>query len=258
MEIPYTVEARPDTGIYNAKLGIWLFLASEVMLFGGLFSGYVLLRVGASPGTWPHGWQNVTLGTINTVVLALSAITTLLAWVACKVGQFGKFKFFHACTLLLALTFLCIKVVEYREHLNHYEVRLTNGKIAEGEMVENNSKEDYIVLDGRTLDDESKLYDLRSQKIEESEQKIPRAEIASMDNYGPWHNDYLALYFTLTGLHALHILGGSVVIGYFWLFGRKMWKTDPQRFTNRIEVSGLFWHFVDLVWIFLFPVLYLT
>ena len=258
MEIPYTVQPRPDTGIYNAKLGIWLFLASEVMLFGGLFSAYVLLRVGADPGTWPHGWQNVTLGTINTVVLALSAITTLLAWVACKVGQFGKFKFFHACTLLLAITFLCIKVVEYREHLNHYEIHLANGKIAEGEMVQNNPAQDYIIIDGRKLDDESKLYDLRSQKVEESELKIPRSDIASMDNYGPWHNDYLALYFTLTGLHALHILGGSVVIGYLWLFGGKMWKKDPARFTNRVEVSGLFWHFVDLVWIFLFPVLYLT
>ncbi len=77
MEIPYTVEARPDTGLYNAKVGIWLFLASEVMLFGGLFSAFVLLRVGAEPGTWPHGWQNIVLGTINTIVLALSAITTL-------------------------------------------------------------------------------------------------------------------------------------------------------------------------------------
>ena len=73
MEIPYTVEARPDTGIYNAKVGIWLFLASEVMLFGGLFSAYVLLRVGAEPGFWPHGWLNVYLGTANTIILALSA-----------------------------------------------------------------------------------------------------------------------------------------------------------------------------------------
>ena len=67
MEIPYTVQNRPDTGIYNAKLGIWLFLASEVMLFGGLFSAYVLLRVGAAPGDWPHGWLNVTLGTVKGV-----------------------------------------------------------------------------------------------------------------------------------------------------------------------------------------------
>ena len=62
MEIPYTVHPRHDTGLYSAKLGIWLFLASEVMLFGGLFSAYVLLRVGAPEGTWPHGWLNVPLG----------------------------------------------------------------------------------------------------------------------------------------------------------------------------------------------------
>jgi cytochrome c oxidase subunit III len=259
MEIPYTVEARPDTGLYNAKVGIWLFLASEVMLFGGLFSGYILLRVGAEPGMWPHGWQNLTLGTINTIVLALSAITTLMAWVACKVRQFDKFKFFHACTLLCALTFLCVKLVEYHEHLNHYEIHLTDGTIADGDMVQNDSTQDHVVISGRIVTDEKLLYDLRSQKnIPEAELTIPRSQIQDMQSYGPWHNNYLALYFTLTGLHALHILGGSIVIGYLWGPGRKMWKKDPERFTNRIEVSGLFWHFVDLVWIFLFPVLYLT
>jgi cytochrome c oxidase subunit 3 len=79
-----------------------------------------------------------------------------------------------------------------------------------------------------------------------------------MQNYGPAHNTFTAIYFTLTGLHGLHILGGCLVIGYLWGPGSKMWKTDRARFTNRVEVSGLFWHFVDLVWIFLFPVLYLT
>lgn len=258
MEIPYAINARPDTGLYNAKVGIWLFLASEVMLFGGLFSAYVLLRVGAAPGTWPHGWQNVTLGTINTIVLALSAITTLLAWVACKVRQFGKFKFFHACTLLLGLTFLCIKSVEYYEHLNHYEIQLTDGRIADGDMVSNDSKQDNVVISGRYVKDEMELYDLRAEKdIKETEIKIPRSEIKAMESYGPWHNDYLALYFTLTGLHALHICAGCVVIGYIWGPGRRLWRKDPEHFTNRVEISGLFWHFVDLVWIFLFPVLYL-
>lgn len=258
MDIPYTVEARPDTGLYNAKVGIWLFLASEVMLFGGLFSAYVLLRVGAAPGTWPHGWQNIALGTTNTIVLALSAITTLMAWVACKVRDIGKFKFFHACTLLLAVTFLCIKCVEYSEHLNHYEIKLTDGRIADGDMVSDKAGQD-VVIRGRYVKNELDLYDLRAQKdIPDNEITIPRSQIAEMQNYGPWHNDYLALYFTLTGLHALHILAGSIVIGYLWGPGRKLWKTDPERFTNRVEVSGLFWHFVDLVWIFLFPVLYLT
>lgn len=69
MDIPYTVDARRDTGLYNAKVGIWLFLASEVMLFGALFSSYILLRVSTPDEYWPHGWLNIPLGTANTIVL---------------------------------------------------------------------------------------------------------------------------------------------------------------------------------------------
>jgi cytochrome c oxidase subunit 3 len=257
MEIPYTVQARPDTGIYNAKVGIWLFLASEVMLFGGLFSAYVLLRVGAEDGMWPHGWLDVRFGTLNTILLALSAITTLLAWVSCKVGEFGRFKFFHACTIALALTFLGVKMYEYHDKWIHYEIKLKDGRFADGHMIASDA--DSVTIEGRYVTDEKLLYDLRSQSnIPRDEIKISRDAIASMENYGPWHNTFLALYFTLTGLHALHIIGGTLVIGYLWGPGSRMWKTDRERFTNRIEVSGLFWHFVDLVWIFLFPVLYLT
>ena len=267
MEIPYTIETRPDTGLYNAKLGIWLFLASEVMLFGGLFSAYVLLRVGAEPGMWPHGWLNVTLGTVNTLLLALSAITTLLAWAACKVRDFTKFKIFHACTILLALTFLGIKSYEYHDKLIHYEIKLNNGTFADGHLVEESKDFDLakktgtVTLHGRIVADEKELMDLRApaaQSAKLDEVTVAATDIKSMGNYGPRHNTFTAIYFTLTGLHALHILGGTIVIFYFWAFGGSMWKTDPERFTNRIEVSGLFWHFVDLVWIFLFPVLYLT
>jgi heme/copper-type cytochrome/quinol oxidase subunit 3 len=74
---------------------------------------------------------------------------------------------------------------------------------------------------------------------------------------GPWHSTFFGIYFTLTGLHGLHILGGIVVMLYFLGPGAKMQKTNPEQFTNRIEITGLYWHFVDLVWIFLFPVLYL-
>jgi cytochrome c oxidase subunit 3 len=108
----------------------------------------------------------------------------------------------------------------------------------------------------------NKIYDLHSPEgraaaKEHEDMPIPAAEIVSMQTYGPWHNTYTAIYFTLTGLHALHVIGGAIVIGFLWSAGSKLWKTDPERFTNRIEISGLFWHFVDLVWIFLFPVLYL-
>src|SRR5689334_5947869 len=124
MDIPYTVQSRPDTGLYNAKVGIWLFLASEVMLFGALFSSYILLRVGAPEGMWPQGWLAVIPGTLNTLVLITSSITTVMAWAALKMNNFGKFKFFHAITLLCALIFVGIKSYEYRDKFNHYEITL--------------------------------------------------------------------------------------------------------------------------------------
>jgi len=259
MDIPYTVHPRPDTGLYNAKVGIWLFLASEVMLFGALFSAYILLRVGAPEGYWPHGWLNVPIGTVNTLVLITSSITTVMAWASCKMNKFERFKFYHACTLVCAMTFVCIKSYEYHDKLTHYEITLADGKIADGHLVRNDPKEDNVVISGRYVEDRKELFDLHAHKAHHPHEELtlPRAQIKKMDSYGPWHNTYTAIYFTLTGLHALHVIGGAIVIGFLWGPGSKMWRTDPERFTNRIEISGLFWHFVDLVWIFLFPVLYL-
>jgi heme/copper-type cytochrome/quinol oxidase subunit 3 len=73
----------------------------------------------------------------------------------------------------------------------------------------------------------------------------------------PSESTFLAIYFTLTGLHALHVIGGLIVNSYFWGPGSKMWLSKPDQFINRIEIAGLYWHFVDIVWIFLFPTLYL-
>lgn len=244
MEIPYTVHARPDTGLYNAKLGIWLFLASEVMLFGALFSTYILLRVGAPPGTWPHGLLNVPIGTLNTIVLITSSITVVMAWASLKMNQFSKFKLFQAFTIMLAMTFVIIKSFEYHDKFTHYEVILNDGKVVDGHLVE--KTKEHVVI-----------HPAAKHGQHAAEVKIETSQIKKMENYGPWHSTYLAIYFTLTALHALHVIGGALVIAYLWGPGSQMWSTDPERFTNRIEVSGLFWHFVDLVWIFLFPVLYL-
>jgi cytochrome c oxidase subunit III len=197
MDIPYTTETRPDTGLYNAKLGIWLFLASEVMLFGALFSSYVLLRTGAAPGTWHYGREflNVPLATLNTVILIASSVTMVMSWASLKLNDFKKYRLYMGLTFLAGLGFLIVKAFEYGAKFQH--------------------------------------------------------------GYLPSSNTFLAIYFTLTGLHVLHVIGGMVVNGYLWGPGAKMWKTQPERFTNRIEVAGLYWHFVDLVWIFLFPTLYL-
>jgi cytochrome c oxidase subunit III len=196
MEIPYAVKAHPVTGIANGKLGIWLFLASEVMLFGALFSSYVLLRVGAD--VWPHGRDvglSVPLATLNTMVLIASSVTMVMSWASLKMNEFGKFRMYLGITILLSFVFLIIKYFEYSAKFHH-------------------------------------------------------------DIY-PSTSTFFAIYFTLTGLHGLHVIGGIVVNGYLIGPGSKLWKQDPDRFTNRIEYAGLYWHFVDLVWIFLFPVLYL-
>ncbi len=193
--IPYTVEIREDTGLNNAKFGIWLFLASEVMLFGGLFSAYIFLRIGAAE--WPAGASilSVPVATFNTLVLISSSVTMVLSWASLIEKDFSKFKLYMGSTVVLAVIFLVVKGFEYADKFAHHHY--------------------------------------------------------------PSESTFLAIYFTLTGLHAIHIIGGIIVNAYFWGPGAKMWESDPARFTNRIEVAGLYWHFVDLVWIFLFPILYL-
>jgi cytochrome c oxidase subunit 3 len=195
MDIPYTVDARRDTGLNNGKIGIWLFLASEVMLFGALFASYILIRTGAP--SWPRGATilNVPLATVNTIVLISSSVTMVMAWASVARRDIGAFRMYMGGTVLLGAVFLTIKYFEY------------------------------------------------SHKFE--------------NGLFPSTNNFLAIYFTLTGLHMLHVIGGMAINAYLWGPGAKLYKTNPQWFQNRVENSGLFWHFVDLVWIFLFPTLYL-
>jgi cytochrome c oxidase subunit 3 len=257
MEIPYAVKPRPDTGLYNAKVGIWLFLASEVMLFGALFSSYILLRVNAEEGTWPHHWLNIWLGMTNTIVLIVSSVTVVMGWASLKMGQFKRYKFYQGITLLCALAFLGIKSFEYHDKFMHYEIHLKDGRIADGHLQTADTTDKIVVLRGRYVTNHAELMEGEVHHEEEPKIEIPRDQIVTMENYGPWHNTYTAIYFTLTGLHALHVIAGAIVIFAIWGPLAKVWEEDPERYTNRVEVSGLFWHFVDLVWIFLFPVLYL-
>src|ERR1041385_8409902 len=171
MNIPYTVEERPDTGLTNGKLGIWLFLASEVMLFGALFSTYIILRVGADE--WPHGELNVWLGMINTFILIGSPVTMVMAWASLKLRNFARQRLYLLATFILAGVLLVNKYFEYADHFRRGE--------------------------------------------------------------GPAHHTFLAIYFTLTGLHGLHIIGGMIVMAYFLGPGAKLWQKHPEQFTNRIE-----------------------
>lgn len=193
--IRYISKPHPVTGVTNAKLGIWCFLASEVMLFGGLFSAYVLLRTGAP--VWPRGSEllNVPWATFNTLVLITSSVTMVMSWASLAMKDFSKYRRYMGLTILLALTFLVVKGFEYGHKFEHHHF--------------------------------------------------------------PSTSTFYAIYFTLTGLHGLHVIGGIVVNSYLLFPGSALWKTEPEQFMGRVECAGLYWHFVDLVWIFLFPVLYL-
>lgn len=117
LEIPYTAEIRPDTGVTNQRLGMWLFLASEVMLFGSLFSSYALLRSGAM--SWPDQSSivNVPLAAVNTLVLIVSSITIVRARGFLRTGEVVVFRRYMATTAALGVVFLAIKVFEYRGEL---------------------------------------------------------------------------------------------------------------------------------------------
>src|SRR5205814_5009712 len=108
MDIPYAVEVRPDTGLSNGKIGNWLFLASEVMLFGALFASYILIRTGAP--SWPRGdtMLNVPLATFNTIVLISSSVTMVMAWASLKRRRFETFRLYMGGPILLGLVFLIV------------------------------------------------------------------------------------------------------------------------------------------------------
>ena len=195
MEIPYATTVRPDTGVSNPTLGIWLFLSSEIMLFGSLFSAYALIRGGA--GQWPDQSSvlSVPLGAINTALLVLSSVTLGRALSALKSGS-ARYRLLMGATILLGLVFLGIKAFEW------------NHTLAQGLL--------------------------------------------------PSTNNFLGLYFTMTGVHAAHLAAGILVNAYLWGPGMRMWRAQPERYTARIAVARLYWNFVDVVWIALFAVLYLS
>ena len=503
MEIPFEVKPRPDTGLWNAKIGIWLFLASEVMLFGGLFSGYLFLRLGSAGDAdyfWPQGVLSVGFGFLNTLILILSSVFVVVAWLQLRLRNFEKFRFWMILVVLCAGIFLVNKGFEYSAKFKHYGIKLSDNSIVEGHGIDDTIRYEGIKevtidlarfngqflenVDGDTpkfrevisIDAEGKSvlgedpFELSEKKVGEIEERrnnalrekhlssneekkdndpdfvpirwlpamgvkqvsliadkefsiqisrkklrksfpdsvkfrdqsslkgtiskltpglylravdridlratdsdnpetstlvwkylgqesllqgqadhgsgdaddgedkdhaaigynedeqkvkddshphdpkkeaetakkiflgardnvlkevkekekeadfgetlnhsvlkwtdeendevlkshapilVPWEDVKLYSNFTPKWNTYYAIYFTLTGLHGLHVLLGALVLLYFAVFGRKLFDEDPEHMTNRVEVGGLFWHFVDLVWIFLFPILYL-
>lgn len=189
------VPARTATGVPNGKLGMWVFLASEVMFFTGLIGAYIVLRMSNS-ATWagPEGHLSVPLGTLNTLILICSSTTIVMALAADAEHKIAALRSWLLATILLGSAFIAIKVgVEYA------------GKFA------------HAIYPSTTI--------------------------------------FWACYFTMTGFHLLHVLGGVIFNGVVLAYTANPAMWAHQR--RRLEWAGLYWHFVDIVWIFLFPLLYL-
>ena len=178
-------------GISAGKIGIWWFLASEVMVFGGLIGTYILARLGSSGWSAESAHLSAPMAAINTFVLLTSSMTMVLAFAAVERGDQKGLRMFLLLTILLGLAFLGIKAHEYRSHISA--------------------------------------------------------------GFAPATGAFWSYYYTMTGLHALHVLAGIITNAILFGAARRGLAAG-----HRVELAGLYWHFVDIVWIFLFPLLYLT
>lgn len=190
----------------SAKLGMWVFLLTEILLFGGLFAFYVFYRAW-NPDMFynAHVHLDRLLGGTNTVVLIISSLTIALAIRSIQLNKRKQSMYFLATTILLAAVFLVIKYFEYS---HKFHLGMLPGK--------------YYTYTG----------------IEGTNPHI-----------------FFSVYFSMTGLHGLHVIFGMIAIG--WVF----WRTKKGEFSSEyytpVEMVGLYWHLVDIIWIFLFPLLYL-
>ena len=198
-----------------ASLGMWVFLGTEVMFFGGMFCAYLIYRFWYY-NEFAAGSRSIDiwLGTINTVVLICSSLTVALGVRAAQLGQRKLLVILLLLTMLFGLAFLGIKGVEwYQKYEEHH-------------------------IPGSTFSADDLIQKYPGIHIDPSHEQI-----------------YFSLYFALTGLHALHMVIG---LGIFTVLTFYAWKGryTPEYYTP-IEIGGLYWHFVDIVWIYLFPLLYL-
>jgi cytochrome c oxidase subunit 3 len=198
-------------------LGMWVFLVTEIMFFGGMFFAYTLYRY-LYPAAFASASNHLSLwlGAINTGVLIFSSFTMALAVYSAQIGRKRNLVICLVLTIMLGLTFLGIKAVEYQEK---YVDHLIPGKL----------------IPGRPFD---------------------ASKVHLLPGASPQHIEmFYWIYFAMTGMHALHMVIGVGVLSVILYFAARD-RYGPE-YHNPVEVSGLYWHFVDIIWIFLFPLLYL-
>jgi cytochrome c oxidase subunit III len=236
----------PAQQFLASKLGMWVFIATEILMFGGLFCAYAIWR-GLEPNVFDeaHHFLNKIMGATNTIVLLFSSLTAALAVRAAQTGKRKLTSIYLVVTILCAFVFLVVKYFEY-SHKFHLgllpghcfghpglSAAIQNGQEV-GTCVRTSGEPDTVMPEWvKAVDEEGHVTILS-----------PRA------------NMFFGLYFVMTGLHGLHVIIGMTIL--IWvLYKNQKGKFSPAYFTP-VDLGALYWHLVDLVWIYLFPLLYLV
>ena len=228
-----TLEQQKD----SANLGMWIFLVTEVMFFGGIMLVYTLNRHVYFPAfAMGSNTLSLKLGGINTIVLLGSSFTMAMAVWSAQVGKKQLISLFLLFTIVLGFVFFGIKYVEYSQKFHHH---LVPGRSFDIFYCRNNP---------------DKCSDINAEEME-----TERSELAKAYSLDPDLNShaqlYYSAYFGMTGLHALHMIIGAGLL--FWLLKNSLAGIYSPRWNTPVDSVGLYWHFVDIVWIYLFPLLYL-
>lgn len=285
----HAVEEQPvvhmGLPISNGKLAMWLFLVTEIMFFTGLIGTYIVLRNGqptkAYPWPTPHQVHLVEwIGAFNTFVLICSSLTVVLAHHAIGRGDLKNTTLYMIITLVLGGVFLLVKAYEYNSKFEH---KILPGMIFD--KIEGQRGAQYLAQvrdDLEKIDEhhagpmfqecQGLLAELKATDVQSLRALSPRQVADKVDHLLheaekqhvtlhltpviPWGNMWASCYFAMTGFHAIHVLGGLVVFVIILIMAG-VGSLGVQH-ESLIELTGLYWHFVDIVWIFLFPLLYLV
>jgi cytochrome c oxidase subunit III len=262
----------------SGKLGMWLFLATEILLFGGLFCAYAVYRANYPEiFIYAHQFLDKTLGGLNTLVLICSSMTMACAVRAAQCGQRRSLVVLLVATLALAACFLGVKGIEYEHKWKH---GLLWGRLYRPELENAGTTQPTATAAATTApvraaasSGPTPVEPQPARAASQSAADRPQIAPAAVGPRGlaspPHHGEefvgpqrrlrnvqiFFGIYFLMTGLHALHVIAGMIVIT--WLLVGSIQGRYGREYSTPVDLGGLYWHLVDIIWIFLFPLLYL-